>query len=424
MENEFIVETPELTAAATDGFSPRSDQATLDSHATAVKWQRFSVPYAYPVAFTRNLFASDNPLLLEMLAMRERDKRHRCLVYLDEGVVTAQPDLPARVRSYFDAHSQHAELIDWVVVPGGEDIKLHPGHVMAMLKAIHRLGIDRHAYVIAIGGGAVLDAVGFAAATAHRGVRHIRIPTTVLAQNDSGVGVKNAINTHGVKNFTGTFAPPWAVLNDFDFLSTLSRRERVAGIAEAIKVALIRDGDFYRWMEGNALALARFDRATEEFMVRRSAELHMRQIAYGGDPFELGSARPLDFGHWSAHKLEALSHHEVQHGEAVAIGIALDARYSALAGLLSDAEAQRIVELLDTLGLATFHPQLLASGPDGELAILAGLREFREHLGGELTVTLLAGIGQGVEVHAIDTALMAQAIAWLKAREERHALAQ
>ncbi|MCP1367260.1 3-dehydroquinate synthase, partial [Halomonas sp. BBD48] len=99
-------------------------------------------------------------------------------------------------------------------------------------------------------------------------------------------------------------------------------------------------------------------------------------------------------------------------------------RYSALAGLLSDAEAQRIVELLDTLGLATFHPQLLASGPDGELAILAGLREFREHLGGELTVTLLAGIGQGVEVHAIDTALMAQAIAWLKAREERHALAQ
>ncbi|WP_455565513.1 3-dehydroquinate synthase family protein [Modicisalibacter luteus] len=207
-------------------------------------------------------------------------------------------------------------------------------------------------------------------------------------------------------------------------MKTLPRRERVAGIAEAIKVALIRDGDFYRWMEANAQALARFDQSVEEFMVRRSAELHMHQIAYGGDPFELGSARPLDFGHWSAHKLEALTDHEVHHGEAVAIGIALDARYSALTGLLSEQEAQRIIGLLETLGLPTFHPQLLTPDSDGELAILAGLREFREHLGGELTVTLLSGIGQGIEVHAIDTALMAQAIAWLGEREECHALAQ
>lgn len=425
MENHIIAGTVGESSIATTGAGPEQEQMrNIGDHATMVKWQRFSVPFAYPVAFTRSLFALDNPLLFEMLAMRERDKRHRCLVYLDEGVVTAQPDLPNRVRRYFDAHARHIELVDWVVVPGGEDIKLHPGHVMAMLKAIHRLGIDRHAYVIAIGGGAVLDAVGFAAATAHRGVRHLRVPTTVLSQNDSGVGVKNAINTHGVKNFTGTFAPPWAVLNDFDFLETLPRRERVAGIAEAIKVALIRDGDFYRWLEANAQALARFDQSAEEFMVRRSAELHMHQIAYGGDPFELGSARPLDFGHWSAHKLEALTHHEVHHGEAVAIGIALDARYSALAGLLPEPEAQRIVELLDSLGLATFHPQLLATGPSGELALLAGLQEFREHLGGELTVTLLSGIGQGIEVHDIDMALMAQAIAWLSEREACHALAQ
>ncbi|WP_455565514.1 hypothetical protein [Modicisalibacter luteus] len=208
MDNEIFAGTRGAPAATTGNASSRNDNDVTGTNATVVKWQRFSVPYAYPVAFTRDLFAADNPLLLEMLAMRERDKRHRCLVYLDEGVVSAQSDLPTRMRAYFEAHSQHVELIDWVVVPGGENIKLHPGHVMAMLKSIHRLGVDRHAYVIAIGGGAVLDAVGFAAATAHRGVRHIRIPTTVLSQNDSGVGVKNAINTHGVKNFTGTFAPP------------------------------------------------------------------------------------------------------------------------------------------------------------------------------------------------------------------------
>ena len=193
--------------------------------------------------------------------------------------------------------------------------------------------IDRHSYVIAIGGGAVLDAVGLVAATTHRGVRLIRVPTTVLAQDDSGVGVKNGVNLCGVKNFVGTFAPPFAVLNDLDLLTRLSERDKIAGMAEAVKVALIRDGDFFAWLERNADELVTFERPALAQMIRRCAELHMRQIAHGGDPFETGSARPLDYGHWSAHKLESLTHHHVRHGEAVAIGIALDARYSVLAGL-------------------------------------------------------------------------------------------
>jgi 3-dehydroquinate synthase len=263
----------------------------------------------------------------------------------------------------------------------------------------------------------VLDAVGLAAATAHRGVRHIRVPTTVLSQNDSGVGVKNAVNLNGVKNFVGTFAPPWAVLNDFDLLETLPRRERLAGIAEAIKVALIRDGEFFRWLEANADGLTTFSPKVEERMIRRSAELHMHQIAHGGDPFEQGSARPLDFGHWSAHKLEALTRNHVGHGEAVAIGVALDTRYSVLAGLLPEGEDLRVVTLLERLGLRIWHPALQRTIEDGQLAILAGLREFREHLGGELTVTLLEGIGAGIEVHEIDFDLVEQAIGWLHARE-------
>jgi 3-dehydroquinate synthase len=150
------------------------------------------------------------------------------------------------------------------------------------------------------------------------------------------------------------------------------------------------------------------------YMIRRCAELHMRQIGQGGDPFETGSARPLDFGHWSAHRLETLTNYHLRHGEAVAIGIALDTRYSVACGLLETAAEERVRFLLDHLGFRLWHPALEKKLPDGRFAILEGLREFREHLGGELTVTLLSGIGTGVEVHAIDEALMLESIAALK----------
>ena len=386
--------------------------------ATKLYWQRFSVPYEYPVAFTRLLFAPENPLLADVVALRESEKQHKCLVYVDDGLARARPDLIPAITAYFDAHAARLELLQAPIqVPGGEKIKRELTHIESIQDAIHRLGVDRHSFVIAVGGGAVLDAVGLAAATAHRGVRHIRVPSTVLSQNDSGVGVKNAVNLNGVKNFIGTFVPPWAVLNDFALLDNLPRRDRLAGIAEAIKVALIRDGDFFAWLEANADGLTTFVRAVEEHMIRRSAELHIHQIAHGGDPFELGSARPLDFGNWSAHRLEALTHNHVSHGEAVAIGVALDARYSVLAGLLPEGEEVRVTALMEHLGLRLWHPALVKHSADGTPAILTGLREFREHLGGELTVTLVARIGEGVEVHEMDPGLVMQSTDWLRARE-------
>ena len=397
------------------------DDTVPDLHVSPdafVSWQKFSVPYDYPVTFSRNLFAPDNPLFADVVARREPDKRHRCFFIIDEGITTALPDLLPAIAAYVRAHADRLEMIaSPMLLPGGEIVKNELSHVERMQDAIHAHGIDRHSFVVAIGGGAVLDAVGLAAATAHRGVRHIRIPTTVLSQNDSGVGVKNAVNFKGIKNYVGTFAPPWAVLNDYDFLACLPKRERIAGIAEAVKVALIRDRAFYDWLEQNADALATFRTDAEEYMVRRSAELHMHQIAKGGDPFELGSARPLDYGHWSAHKLESLTHHHVRHGEAVAIGIALDARYSVLAGLLAEGLDKRIVVLLENLGLRIWHPALENTTADGELALLQGLREFQEHLGGELTITLLRDLGVGHEVHAMDPDLVRQSLEWLKARE-------
>jgi 3-dehydroquinate synthase len=237
----------------------------------------------------------------------------------------------------------------------------------------------------------------------------------VLSQNDSGVGVKNGVNLHGSKNFVGTFAPPFAVVNDARFLERLPARDRIAGLAEVIKVALIRDAAFFEAVEGAAGALAALDLDATEEVVRRCAALHLRHIATGGDPFELGSARPLDFGHWAAHKLESMTAHELRHGEAVAIGIVLDSRYGVEAGLLAESAFTRIHALVRRLGLPLWHDALAIRAGGGRLAVLDGLDEFREHLGGELTVTLVRGIGHALEVHAMDAALVEKAIAWMRA---------
>ncbi|MBE9639671.1 3-dehydroquinate synthase [Salipiger mangrovisoli] len=385
--------------------------------ATLTVTQAFSVDYEYRVVFTRGLFDPGNPALRDALAAGAGTRRQRCLVFVDRDLLAHLPTLSDAIGSYFRERVEGVDLVaPPIAVAGGEAVKAGFETVFELYRLILEHSIDRHSYVLAVGGGAVLDAVGMAAATAHRGIRHIRVPTTVLSQNDSGVGVKNAVNFEGSKNFAGSFAPPWAVLNDFDLLETLPAATRRSGISEAVKVSLIRDPDFFSWLEANATRLKHFEPEAEEYMIRRSAELHMRQIALGGDPFERGSARPLDFGHWSAHKLEGLTHYEVSHGDAVAMGIALDARYSVLAGLLAPGLEERVLAVLRALGLPIWHDALAGRDADGRLEILVGLEEFREHLGGELTVTLLAGLGVGVEVNEMRPDLVAEALAWLAAR--------
>ena len=406
-----------MTRATGTGEASAADAALFGAETA---WQRFEVPFEFPVVFTEHLFDTANPAFVEALRRREPAKRHRALVLIDEGAAAAAPGLVGQVEAYFAAHAGSLALVaPPEIVAGGERIKTELTHLEHMQDRIHELRIDRHSYVVAIGGGAVLDAAGLAAATAHRGVRHVRVPTTVLSQNDSGVGVKNAVNLKGVKNYVGTFAPPWAVLNDYAFIRALPARERRAGIAEAVKVALFREGDFFRWLEANADRLATFEETAEREMIRRCAALHMKQIGTGGDPFEMGSARPLDYGHWAAHKLEAMTRHRLRHGEAVAIGVALDARYSVLAGLLPEGGDARVAALLEHLGFDIFHPALERRDAAGASLLLAGLDEFREHLGGELTITLLSALGTGVEVNEMDGAKVAESIGWLRTRTGR-----
>jgi len=372
--------------------------------------QQFTVNYRYPVVFTRGLFDLDNSVLANLMRESGRES-NRALVVVDSEVARLTPGLLERISRYAQAH---APLLEFVAPPflirGGEVCKHEPLEVERIHALVERHRLCRHSFIIAIGGGAVLDAAGYAAATAHRGVRLIRVPTTVLAQNDAGVGVKNGINAFGRKNFLGTFAPPYAVLNDLDFLATLQVRDLRAGIAEAVKVSLIRDSSFFEALYAERHELALFAAPALERMIVRCAELHLEHISGGGDPFEFGSSRPLDFGHWNAHKLEELSCHELRHGEAVAIGIALDSLYSRACGLLGDLDLHRILSLLEDIGFVLYHPAL------SWLEVEKALQEFQEHLGGELSIPLLAGIGKKVEAHRIDIPLMNRCIDKLAGR--------
>ncbi len=390
----------------------------MEQQALAPIAQTVDVRYQYPVIFTTDVFAADNPTLADLCGRSDTGSASRALVIVDQGIHEAFPSLVSDVVAYCERHADTLRLVrPPLVVAGGEGVKNDHATVEAIQRAINDGGIDRHNFVIVVGGGAVLDMAGFAAGTAHRGVRLIRIPTTVLSQNDSGVGVKNSVNKFGKKNFLGTFAPPFAVIDDFAFLRGLPQREWLGGTSEAIKVALLKDPVFFDFIEDHAAALVARDEEAMGWLVYRCAQLHLTHIATSGDPFEFGSSRPLDFGHWSAHKLEQLSDYRWRHGEAVAIGICLDVTYAQRSGLISAAVRDRIVGLFRSLGLPTYAPELSEhlGEPDSPRDVLRGLNEFREHLGGQLTIMLLHGIGQGFEVNEIDHATMIDSIAVLRA---------
>ncbi len=361
------------------------------------------VSYCHRVFFTRDVFGAGNGLLCSLCGGEHNGRAAKVVVFVDEAVAEAMPALTPAIESYFGRCSETLDLVcPPVLLEGGERVKNSYFRVSEVHSRLDRFHIDRHSYVVTVGGGALLDMVGLAAATAHRGVRHIRIPTTTLSQGDSGVGVKNGINAFGKKNFIGTFAPPHAVINDFRFLDSLSARDKRAGFAEAVKVALIRDRSFFEALEVDAEQLKALDGEAVEKLVRRCATLHVEHIATSGDPFEFGSARPLDFGHWAAHKLEQISDYRIRHGEAVAVGVALDTVYSELTGLLDERSAERVLRLLTDIGLDIYTSELHHTDSQGNRMVLRGLEEFREHLGGELTITLLESIGRGVETHTIN----------------------
>ena len=378
--------------------------------------QNVAVKFTYDVHFTKGLFDLINPLLSEVVG-GTNNKAKSIMVAVDSGLLEHHPQLIAKINDYANHFADKINLVvQPIVVSGGEASKNDPALINNIHQLIEQVGLCRHSYVLAIGGGAVVDMVGYAAATAHRGIRLIRIPTTVLAQNDSGVGVKNGINAFGKKNFLGTFAPPYAVLNDFDLLTSLGDRDWRAGIAEAVKVALIKDRTFFEFISSHAEKLAQRDSQAMEQLIYRCCQLHLDHIANYGDPFEMGSSRPLDFGHWAAHKLEHLTNYRLRHGEAVAVGMALDCTYSYLTGLLNMKDWSLIITTLKQLGFELYVTELATNleQVESEDSIFCGLAEFREHLGGELAIMLLQKLGEGLEVNQVSIPIYRKAILMLQ----------
>jgi len=374
--------------------------------------QAFTVSFEYPVLFTEGVFDPGNEALVNALDRLHENRVHRALAILDANAAT--PALRDELLSYFATHAARVELAaPPLLLPGGEGIKNDFSFIRQMLSSMVRARLCRHSFVIAAGGGALLDAAGFAAALFHRGLRLVRLPTTVLGQNDAGIGVKNGVNFEGVKNAAGVFSPPFAVINDERFLLTLPDREWISGIAEAFKVAIIRDRIFFDFLADNAGALRGRDAAAMRFLVRRCAGLHLEHARSGGDPFETSRVRPLDFGHWSAHKLETMSGFGILHGEAVAAGLLLDCSYAVIQRWLALEEFRSIHRAMTGSGLPVWF-DLLARRKLGKLEIFEGLEEFREHLGGELCITFPRGIGSRLETGKIDLEAMEEALDQLR----------
>jgi len=380
--------------------------------------QKFQVPFHYPVIFSRGVFDTGNLALVEALNRLQEERVHRVAAFVDDGVVASHPDLFRRIESYFLEHKNTVELVCTPVsVPGGEAFKNDYRQLIHAVDVMLEYRMCRHSFVLVVGGGAVLDAIGFGASIVHRGLRVVRIPTTVLAQCDAGIGVKNGMNLHGGKNTVGTFHPPFAVINDSNFLATLPDPHLCGGVAEAFKVAMIKDSEFFEDLCAWTTAVRSRDLGVIEKIIHRCATLHLDHIRDNLDPFEYGNERPLDFGHWSAHKLESMTSYSLSHGEAVSIGIALDAIYAVDQGWLSVRDADRLINALQTCGLPVWHDALDRTVDGGRLEILGGLEDFQEHLGGELCVTYPGPLGARREMNEVDEAGVVSACRRLK--EER-----
>jgi 3-dehydroquinate synthase len=331
-----------------------------------------------------------------------------CIACIDDGVASAWPALAERLHVIV-AMQPALQLRAVETIPGGERCKEGLAHAERVARACFDLGVSRRGAVIAIGGGAALDAVGFGAAMAHRGVPVIRVPTTTLSQDDSAMGVKCGVNAFGQKNALGSFAAPHAVICCERLLSSLPLEHWLGGFSEAVKIALLKDARLLADIERDAAAIRAREMSVARPVIRRSAELHRAHILHSGDPFEQGSLRPLDHGHWAAHRLEALSGWQVPHGQAVAVGIALDAEIACALGMLDRTLADRVLRVLRALGLPTFHALLEPAD-----RVIEGLEQFRQHLGGRLSIPLLTGIGAVREVHEIPAKVVRQAVQGLR----------
>lgn len=288
-----------------------------------------------------------------------------------------------------------------LTVPPGEGSKALP-ELATLLDQMFAQGLDRRSTVLALGGGVVGDLAGLAAALFMRGIPVIQAPTTLLAQVDSSVGGKTAVDTRHGKNLIGAFHHPRRVLADLDVLGTLPDRQMSAGAAEMIKAALLADADFFGWLEHNIEGVRRRDAEPLEQAVARSIEIKAEIVAE--DPTERGRRALLNLGHTFAHAIEAEAGYEtdsVLHGEAVALGSVLAFRLSERLGRVTAREVRRVERLVALAGLPTEIEALGLFEPDALIARMAGDKKAEA---GVPVLILPDGIGRAAIVRNVDTA--------------------
>lgn len=332
---------------------------------------------AYPIHIGENLLDSA-PLYAPHVAGR------RAAVVTDEKVAPLYADRLERALSLAGARVQR------IVLPDGESHK--SWQVLdRIFAALLQAEADRRTVIVALGGGVVGDMAGFAAATYQRGVAHLQVPTTLLAQVDSSVGGKTAINHPLGKNMIGAFHQPSAVVADTATLASLPEREYASGMAEVIKYGAIHDVSFLAWIEANAAALRRREAAALAYAIRRSCEIKAEIVA--ADEREGGVRALLNFGHTFGHAIESAAGYGTWlHGEAVAAGMVLAARFSARQGRIDAGDAERLVALLKSMGLPT-------QAPGYELDTwLEYMGRDKKNEDGRITLVLLDALGRGAVV--------------------------
>jgi 3-dehydroquinate synthase len=323
------------------------------------------------------------------------DVATHCAPFLrkSEAVIVTDANVAAAWRDAVDASfAASGVATHWYVLEPGEGSKSW-AQLGALLEWLLARGVERGDAVLALGGGMVGDLTGFAAAVLKRGCRFIQLPTTLLAQVDSSVGGKTAVNLPAGKNMVGAFHQPALVLADLDALGTLPLRELRAGYAEVVKYGVLGDADFFAWCEANGPALLAGDDAAREYAVMQSVAAKARIVA--ADERETSGQRALlNLGHTFGHALEAETgfSDRLLHGEAVALGMTLAARFSARRGLMTEADAERVAAHIAAVGLPSELSALglACSGAD----LTAHMLHDKKMEAGTLPFVLLRGIGE------------------------------
>lgn len=379
----------------------------------------FSGSCEFPVRFARGALRAASRELLAVLRRREPFARHRVLFVVDAGLAKARPAVVEAAAGYARAHRGSLELAAApLVVPGGESAKERDELGRWLRARLLAAGLDRRSHVVIIGGGALLDAAGFVAATTAGGLRATRMPSTLAAQAAACVSLRSAIHVPGARDAKGCLAPPFGVVVDSALLEGLDERERASGLACAAAAALAGDADFFHWLCDHAVALAAGEREPLETLVRWSLRLALAR-ASEQDALACGGQPAPGPGEWAGRAVEELCAGRLRWGECLAVGLAVDLLLSRELCGLDPHACEGALGLLRRLSLPAWD-RCLELETDGRPALLESLEQSRRRAAGQLCVPLLHDIGQTLELDAVDEAAVVRAVETLKRRPRRH----